>query len=504
MPLIDNDLLSIQEARILLERADGAARVLEALGDPTAMSFLLALREELAPRCRDFAEQAVEESDFGTVEGEAEYAAWVLGDLLDEVVNEPGVQRIGTGVWSGGVAAGIPKGVVVSFLPEWLSVPVMLSHAVFAARARCPIIFSAPRRVHGACQRAFEALSAVAEHTGYPLEALGFLRTPAREGDGLLAAHPVARVLIDARECDRVCGAEMPGKDVYLASIGNNPVFVEATADLAHCAEEVVLGKSYHHGLNPGAEQALVVEAEVDGRFREELRRRGCRFLTDGEADRLRRVLFAPDGAPYHELIGKSAFDLARRSGIEAAETTKVLMVERPYVSESSPFSKAKLGPVLSYYVEEDWRGACEKCIEIILNSGDANALAVFSADAEVVRQFVLRKPVARVLVNVGTAMGGMGAHSDLPKTLTLAGPGSASSAGAGVAYRDLVRVRHVGAAADGRDAELIARASLARAEEAPRRPAPAGGSRAAGAGSRPGAGSQDWFSSLLESIQGH
>ena len=77
------------------------------------------------------------------------------------------------------------------------------------------------------------------------------------------------------------------GKDVYFATLGNNPVFVESTADLGACADEVVLGKSYCYGMLPGAEQSAVVERAVDTRFQEELRRRGCHFLSDEEADRL-------------------------------------------------------------------------------------------------------------------------------------------------------------------------------------------------------------------------
>ena len=163
-----------------------------------------------------------------------------------------------------------------------------------------------------------------------------------------------------------------------------------------------------------------MVERAVDEKFRAQLKARGCYFLSDEEAESLAKTLFKPCGKPYRELIGKSAFDMARRAGLVVPESTKVLVVEKPYVSEHSVFSKAKYGPVLSYYVEESWRGACEKCIELILNSGDGNALSIFSRDGEVVRPVVLKKPVGRILVNVGTGMGATGCHSTLPKTLTI------------------------------------------------------------------------------------
>mgnify|MGYP003375310614 FL=1 len=49
MPLIDNDLLSIQEARILLEHAEESQGVLEGLGDGLVRGFLQQLRERLLP-----------------------------------------------------------------------------------------------------------------------------------------------------------------------------------------------------------------------------------------------------------------------------------------------------------------------------------------------------------------------------------------------------------------------------------------------------------------------
>ena len=315
-------------------------------------------------------------------------------------------------------------------------------------------------------------------------------------------------MVIDSREYERVVASDLGGKDVYHASIGNNPVFVEETADLAHCAEEVVAGKSFCYGMMPGAEQSLVVERAVDEQFRAQLKARGCYFLSDEEAESLAKTLFKPCGKPYRELIGKSAFDMARRAGLVVPESTKVLVVEKPYVSEHSVFSKAKYGPVLSYYVEESWRCACEKCIELILNSGDGNALSIFSRDGEVVRQFVLKKPVGRILVNVGTGMGATGCHSTLPKTLTITGWDNACSSDMGVTYRDFIRRRQVGVGASHGDCELLKDAGLMDPDEATAPTACESAcekepDRLEECREKPASESMsNWFSSLLEDVK--
>uniref|UniRef100_UPI002613524D ATPase domain-containing protein n=1 Tax=uncultured Fretibacterium sp. TaxID=1678694 RepID=UPI002613524D len=151
---------------------------------------------------------------------------------------------------------------------------------------------------------------------------------------------------------EKRCGLPCSGHDLYM-NVAGGLSLQDPSADLAACADEIVRGKSFCYGMLPGAEQSIVVERDVDEDFQSELRRRGCYFLSDEQADRLVDALFMPDGTPYRELIAKSAFDLARRADITVPESTKVLVVEKPYVSEYSFFSKAKFGPVLSYYVED-------------------------------------------------------------------------------------------------------------------------------------------------------
>lgn len=507
MPLIDNDLLSIQEARILLEHADQSQGVLEGLGEGLVRGFLQQLRQRLLPQAGDLAKRACFESDYGNPEDERALTEWVFTEMLDEVTSQLEVQQIYCDGWTQGVETGLPKGVVVSFLPDWLTVPTLLSQPLCAVKAKTPVIFSARVRTHATCESLMAEVADVAVACHYPLEALGFLHQYSEEGDAWLASQASVRMVIDSREYERVVASDLGGKDVYHASIGNNPVFVERTADLAHCAEEVVAGKSFCYGMMPGAEQSLVVERAVDEQLRAQLKARGCYFLGDEEAERLAKTLFKPCGKPFRELIGKSAFDMARRAGLVVPESTAVLVVEKPYVSEHSVFSKAKYGPVLSYYVEESWQGACEKCIELILNSGDGNALSIFSRDGEVVRQFILKKPVGRILVNVGTGMGATGRHSTLPKTLTITGWDNACSSDMGVTYRDFIRRRQVGVGTSHLDCELLKKAGLREPGDSTsstdcERACDKGPSHPEECREKPASDSMsNWFSSLLEDV---
>lgn len=131
-------------------------------------------------------------------------------------------------------------------------------------------------------------------------------------------------------------------------------------------------------------------------------------------------MLYDSEGKLLFELIGKTCKDLARRASISLPEGVKILVVEKPYVSENSPYTLPKLTPVISYYIEEDWRNACEKCVEILLKAHDAHSLSIYSQDEEVIEQFTVKKPVARVLVNVGASLAATGFTSSLPVSFSL------------------------------------------------------------------------------------
>jgi hypothetical protein len=89
---------------------------------------------------------------------------------------------------------------------------------------------------------------------------------------------------------------------------------------------------------------------------------------------------------------------------------------------------------------------ACEKCIELILSEGNGHTLVIHSKDEEVIRQFALKKPVGRVLVNTPATFGSMGATTNLFPAMTL-GSGSAGEGitSDNVSPMNLIYVRKVG-----------------------------------------------------------
>lgn len=121
-------------------------------------------------------------------------------------------------------------------------------------------------------------------------------------------------------------------------------------------------------------------------------------------------------------------------------------MAEQTTVSHSNPYSREKLCPVLGLYVEEEWRAACHRVVELLTNEGLGHTLVIHTRNQDVIRQFSLEKPVNRILINTPAALGGIGATTNLTPALTLGcgavGGGSSSD---NVGPMNLLNIRKVG-----------------------------------------------------------
>ena len=188
------------------------------------------------------------------------------------------------------------------------------------------------------------------------------------------------------------------------------------------------------------------MERCIEPEVKKELIRQGAYFMSEQEAARLGALLYNMDGTLNAEFVGISARRLAARAGFGTDPGVTVLIAEGKYALSDQPYNREKLCPVLSYYIEDDWQDACEKCIELLFARNDGHTLVIHSSDHYVIRQFALKKPVARVLVNTPATLGSMGVTTNLFPSMTLGsgvtGQGITSE---NVSPMNLVYIRTVG-----------------------------------------------------------
>lgn len=416
----DKDLLSIQQARILAENAADAQKKLAALPQEALDVMVEAMADAVEAEAQSLAVMSQEESDCGQWQDKLVKNLFVCRrvrqslrgmrcvGVLPEMAHTQGLYEVG-----------VPLGVIAALCPFTSPVSTTVYKALLAIKSGNSIIFSLHPRVLQTQRRVVSILAAAAQAHGMPEGALSCLDMVAPGGSAELMRHPHVSLVMITGVLGMYAAAQASGKPLIYGGTGNGPAFIERSADIASAVEDILASKSFDHGLAPSAEQCVIVDGCVEAQVRTAFAARGAYFMTTSEADALIHALFQPDGSRQRHRVGQSAAALAQLAGFSVPAGTRVLMAERKYITGQDPYVRELLNPVLSYYVEPDWMHACEKCVELLLQERHSQTLTIHSRQEDVIRQFALKKPVARLLVNTGAAFGGMGLTTNLTPALT-------------------------------------------------------------------------------------
>ena len=446
MNIIDHDLLSIQEARILAENAYEAQKTLATFPQEKLDEIVERMAEEIAKHSRELAEMSSEETDYGKWQDKYIKNRFACEYLPAKLRGMRCVGIIDTDHEKEMMDVGVPMGVIVGLCPATSPVSTAIYTALIAVKAGNGVIFSPHPRAKETISKALDIMIQAAEGYGLPQGALAYLHTVTQAGTIELMNHRSTALIMNTGVPGMLEAAYRSGKPVIYGGTGNGPAFIERTANIRQAVQDIIASKTFDNGVVSAAEQSIVVDSCIAGEVKTELEANGAYFMTEEEADRLGKMFYYPDGSPNPELVGRTAAQLAKMAGFTVPEGTRVLISRQKYVSESNPYSREKLCPVLAYYIEDDWMHACEKCIELLLSERHGHTLVIHSNDQEVIRQFALKKPVGRMLVNTPAVFGSMGATTNLFPAMTL-GSGSAGDGitSDNVSPMNLIYIRKVG-----------------------------------------------------------
>lgn len=446
MNIIDNDLLSIQEARILVENAREAQKKLATFPQEKLDEIVERMAEEIEKYAGELARMSSDETDYGKWQDKYIKNRFACEYLRSRLKGMRCVGIIQEDTQNKTMDVGVPMGVIIALCPATSPVSTTIYKALIAIKSGNAIIFSPHPRAKNTICKALDILIRAAEGYGLPEGALTYLHTVTPSGTIELMNHRATSLIMNTGVPGMLKAAYSSGKPVIYGGNGNGPAFIERTADIQQAVQDIIASKTFDNGIVSAAEQSIVVDSCIASEVKRELQNNGAYFMTEEESQRLGSLFFHPDGKADSEMVGKTAQELAKKAGFTVADHITVLISEQKYVSEDNPYSKEKLCPVLAYYIEDDWMHACEKCIELLLSERHGHTLVIHSKDEEVIRQFALKKPVGRVLVNTPATFGSMGATTNLFPAMTL-GSGSAGDGmtSDNVSPMNLIYIRKVG-----------------------------------------------------------
>lgn len=446
MRIIDYDLLSIQEARILIENAKEAQSKLALFSQERLDEIVDKMAKTASLYAKELAQMSCEETDYGKWEDKYIKNRFVCEYLPTQIKDMQCVGIIKRDEKKKIMDVGVPLGVIVGLSPASSPVSTTIYNVLIAIKSGNAIVFSPHPRAKKTIARILDILINVAEEQGVPEGAIAYLSTVTAAGTVELMNHKDVALIINTGVPAMLKQTYQTGKPIIYGGKGNGPAFIERTANIHKAVVDIIASKTFDNGVASAAEQSVVVDSCIEEQVRQEFIKNGGYFMQNDESEKLAKFLYYPNGEANSEAVGKTAVYLAKKAGFVVPETTKVLLSHQKYVSETNPYSKENLCPVLAYYVENDWMHACEKCIELLVSEKKGHTLVIHSNDEEVIKQFALKKPVGRMLVNTPAVFGSMGATTNLFPAMTL-GSGSAGKGmtSDNVSPMNLVYIRKIG-----------------------------------------------------------
>jgi hypothetical protein len=107
-------------------------------------------------------------------------------------------------------------------------------------------------------------------------------------------------------------------------------------------------------------------------------------------------------------------------AGFEVPADTSILCCEIAGVGKQHPLSMEKLSPVLALYFVADFGAAMETCHALLKFGGLGHTAVIYGKDEARIREFGMRMPAMRVLVNTPAPQGSTGITTNVFPSMTL------------------------------------------------------------------------------------
>ena len=219
-----------------------------------------------------------------------------------------------------------PMGVVAALTPSTNPTSTAIFKSISAVKARDAIIIaphpSAAKCTYEACRILQEA----AQKAGAPANLINCMQNISLQGTDELLKHKYVRVILATGGTPMVKAAHSVGKPAYGVGPGNVPVYVDRSADLQKAARYIVASKAFDCSTICASEQAVVADKPIARQLEQLMQAEGAYFVSEDQADKLRKLLFQPDGSINARTVGKTAQTLAGMAGFSVPASARVLV----------------------------------------------------------------------------------------------------------------------------------------------------------------------------------
>ena len=394
------------------------------------------------------AKMAVEETGMGIVEDKV-----IKNNFAAEYIYNQYKDMKTCGVLEEDKTSGITKvaepiGVISAIVPTTNPTSTAIFKCLIALKTRNAIIISPHPRAKNATIEAAKIVLEAAVKAGAPEGIIGWIDQPSvelsqnvmRESDIIFATGGPAMVK----------AAYSSGRPALGVGAGNTPAIIDETAHIKMAVNSILISKTFDNGVICASEQSIIVLDKVYDEVKKELAERGAYILKGEEINKVRSIILNERGGLNADMVGQSAYKIAKMAGVDVPETAKVLVGEVTSVELEEPFSHEKLSPVLAMYKATSFEEALDKADRLIELGGMGHTSVLYTdqvKNRDRVLTFGERMKTARTLINMPAAQGAIGDlfNFKLAPSLTLGcGSWGGNSVSENVGPKHLINVKSI------------------------------------------------------------
>ncbi|MCX6625568.1 MAG: aldehyde dehydrogenase family protein, partial [Acidobacteria bacterium] len=251
-----------------------------------------------------------------------------------------------------------------------------------------------------------DLLYRAALEAGAPEDLIQCISSPTLEATQALMKHEKTAVILATGGTGLVRAAYSSGKPAFGVGPGNVPVLIEKTADVAEAVAKVVSGKSFDYGTVCSSEQTIVSTTCRRDEILTQLRANNAFLCNQQQRDAVSRLLITPAGGVNPKCVGQSPQKIGQMAGFDVPPSSTIIAAEIEGVGRAHPLSAEKLSPVLALLFVKDFAAAVDSCEAILKYGGLGHTCVIHSKDDARIREYAVRMPAYRVLVNTSAPQG--------------------------------------------------------------------------------------------------
>ena len=315
-----------------------------------------------------------------------------------------------------------PIGVICGVTPTTNPTSTTIFKAMIAIKTGNPIIFAFHPSAQQSSKYAAKVILEAATKAGAPKDCIQWIEVPSIEATKQLMNHKDIALVLATGGSGMVKSAYSTGKPALGVGPGNVPTYIEKTAHIKRAVNDIIGSKTFDNGMICASEQVMVVDKEVYTDVVKEFKLHHTYFVNKNELQQLEDAIMNEDKtAVKPDIVGKSAVNIAKLSGISVPEKTKLLVAEIDGIGKDYPLSREKLSPVLAMVTAKSTGHALQICEDILKFGGLGHTAVIHTEDSQLQQKFGLKMKACRVLVNTPSAVGGIGnMYNELIPSLTL------------------------------------------------------------------------------------